>query len=138
MHRAPSTRQCRVRFAIALAAMVAAAAVVLAQAPAVVNHHNGVTEAVAGQATPSMIERHQMMQRMSAADQKLSELIAAMNAATGDKKVEAIAAVVTELAAQRRQMQEQMRMQRDMMEQMMSRMAAMPGNSGMMKKAPEK
>ncbi len=59
-----------------------------------------------------------------------------MNAATGDRKVDAIAAVVTELAAQRKQMQEQMRMQSGMMEQMMSRMSAMHGSGGMMQGTP--
>ena len=77
-----------------------------------------------------------MMSRMAADDQKLTELIAAMNAARGDRKVEAIAAVVTELAAQRRQMQEQMRRQRGMMEHMMSRMSAMHGTGDMMKTPP--
>jgi hypothetical protein len=76
---------------------------------------------------------------MAADDEKLAQLITTMNAAKGDQKVAAIAAVVNELAAQRTRMQAQMmRMQGGMMDQMMSHMAAMHGPGGMMnKKAPE-
>ena len=118
---------------VTLAAVVGAAAVVLAQGPAAGGHHEAVTGQAAGQAIPGAAEREQMMKNMAAADQKLSDLVAKMNAATGDKKVAAIAEVVTELVAQRHQMQEQMRMQRGMMDQMMSRMSAMHGSAGMMK-----
>lgn len=113
--------------AIAIAAVVTATVVVVAQAPAVSGHHDSVTEPSARHAMASMPQRQQMMQNMTAADQKLAELIAAMNAATGDKKVDAIAAVVTELAAQHQRM----------MEQMISGMSAMHGSGGMMKGAPE-
>ena len=76
---------------------------------------------------------------MAADDQTLAGLLTTMNAAKGDQKVAAIAAVVNELAAQRTRMQAQMmRMQGGMMDQMMSHMAAMHGPGGMMnKKAPE-
>jgi len=77
------------------------------------------------------------MKNMAAADQRLSDLVAKMNRATGEEKVAAMAAVVNELVVQRRQMQEQMRMQGDKMEEMMSRMSAMHGAGGMMKKTPE-
>jgi hypothetical protein len=136
MNRATSGRHRRMRLAIALVGAAVAAAVVLAQAPAVGDHHDRVTELSARQAGAAGPERQQLMQSMMAADQKLSELVVTMNTATGDKKLEAIAAVVTELVAQRKQMQEQMRMQGSMMEQMMSRMAAMHGSGGMMKGAP--
>ena len=111
MNRTCSSGRWRMWLAIALT-LVAASAVMAAQAP---------------------VERQQMMQSMTTADQKLSELVATMNAAKGDKKVEAMAAVITELVAQRKQMQDQMRMQGSMMEQMMSRMAAMHGSGGTMK-----
>ena len=79
-----------------------------------------------------------MMKMMAADDQKLAGLLTTMNAAKGDQKVAAIAAVINELAAQRTRMQTQMRMQAGMMDQMMSHMAAMHGPGGMMnKKAPE-
>ncbi|HZJ33031.1 MAG TPA: hypothetical protein VFD21_15750 [Vicinamibacterales bacterium] len=132
-----SFRLRRMSLAAALTALVAAAttALVLAQAPTA-GHHEGVPEPSAGQTTAPTPQRQQMMQNMRAADQKVAELIAKMNAATGDRKVDAIAAVVTELAAQRKQMQEQMRMQSGMMEQMMSRMSAMHGSGGMMQGTP--
>lgn len=137
MNRPFSFRLWRMSFAAALTAVMAAAAtaLVLAQAPTD-GHHEGLTEPSAGQAAAPTPQRQQMMQNMMAADQKLAELIARMNAATGDRKVDAIAAVVTELAAQRKQMQEQMRMQSGMMEQMMSHMSGMQGSGGMMKNTP--
>jgi len=55
--------------------------------------------------------RAQMQEQMRAHDAKLDELVAAMNQAEGQAKVDAIAAVINELVAQRRQMrahQEQM------------------------------
>ena len=67
---------------------------------------------------------------MAAADLKLTELVARMNAAKGDEKLAAMAAVVNELVAQRKEMQEQMRMQGGMMERMMSHMGAMHGPPG--------
>jgi len=80
-----------------------------------------------------------MMKMMAADDEKLAGLLTTMNAAKGDQKVTAIAAVVNELAAQRTRMRTQMmRMQAGMMDEMMSRMAAMHGPGGMMnKKTPE-
>ena len=54
-------------------------------------------------------KRHQtMMQQMQAADTRLDKLVAEMNRATGSKKVEAMAAVINEMVAQRRQMQAHM------------------------------
>jgi hypothetical protein len=46
----------------------------------------------------------QMMADMKASQMKLDELVAAMNQATGDDKVDKLAAVVTELVAQHREM----------------------------------
>jgi hypothetical protein len=45
-----------------------------------------------------------MMQARQAAQKRLDDLVAAMNAARGGEKLDAIAAVVTELAAQQKQM----------------------------------
>ena len=45
-----------------------------------------------------MAAREQMMLEMRSADAKLDELIAAMNAAKGEAKVEALARAVTEMA----------------------------------------
>src|SRR5262245_48766800 len=44
------------------------------------------------------------IEQMRESQKKLDELVAKMNAATGETKVDAIAAVVTELVAQRRAM----------------------------------
>jgi hypothetical protein len=63
-----------------------------------------------------MADRQTMMADMKAAQQKLDELVAAMNLATGSEKVDRIAAVVTELVAQHREMCRRM-MSGDMMTQ---------------------
>jgi hypothetical protein len=123
--------------AVAVVAIAGAATVALAQAPVDGGHHQSPAAPV-GKAAPPAPDRHQMMKTMAADDAKLDGLIRTMNAAKGDQKVAAIAAVINELAAQRTRMQAQMRMQAGMMDQMMSQMAAMHGPGGMMnKKAPE-
>ena len=48
----------------------------------------------------------ELMAKLTAMDAKVDGLLAAMNAASGDAKVDAIAAVVTELAAQRKELRE--------------------------------
>ena len=131
------SRHRRMWLTFTVVAIVLATGVILGQVPTAGGHHPNATELSAGQAVAPGPERQHMMQSMTAADQRLSELVAKMNAATGDKKVEAMAAVVTELVAQRKQMQEQMRMQGSMMDQMMSRMATMHGPGGMMKSTSE-
>ena len=55
------------------------------------------------------------MQQVEAADARMDKLVGEMNRATGQKKVEAMAAVINELVAQRKQM-------RSHMMQMMQRM----------------
>ena len=50
----------------------------------------------------------QMMAEMKAMDARLTEKVAAMNAAAGNEKIEAMAAVINELVAQRKTMQEHM------------------------------
>jgi membrane protein involved in colicin uptake len=51
-------------------------------------------------------KHEKMMAEMKAMDARLDEKLAAMNAAKGDKKVEAMAAVINELVAQRKEMRE--------------------------------
>ena len=51
---------------------------------------------------------HPMMEMMRQHDQKLDDLIAKMNTAKGEAKVDAIAAVLNELVAQRRDMRKHM------------------------------
>jgi hypothetical protein len=56
-----------------------------------------------------MAEMHQKMAaEMKAQDAELDKLVAAMNSATGEKKVDAIAAIVSKLVEQRKAMHEKM------------------------------
>ncbi|HYT66254.1 MAG TPA: hypothetical protein VEL51_07555 [Vicinamibacterales bacterium] len=56
-----------------------------------------------------MMKMHeQMMAEMNAADRKFDALVKDMNAAKGDAKVNAIAAVVSELVRQQKSMHDQM------------------------------
>ena len=82
-------------------------------------------------ATPPTAQRgaanHQaMMANMQAEQQKLDELVAQMNAATGPEKVDRIAAVVTEMAAMHKRMS-MMMMQGDMMQMMHMEHGSTPG-----------
>jgi hypothetical protein len=73
-----------------------------------------------GQGRGMMAERQQMMADMKAMDQKLDDLVAKMTAAKGTERIDAIAAVVKELAAQHTQMRgRMMTMHEGMMKQMM-------------------
>src|SRR4030095_9307483 len=77
------------------------------------------------QSMQDMMKMHeQMMAEMNAADGKLDALLKEMNAASGNAKVNAMAAVVTELVRQNRSMHEHMG---QMHQQMM-------GGRGMMNK----
>ena len=77
----------RVTSLAAALALAAAASIALAQEP----------KAPARQ-------MHPRMEQMRENQKKLDDLVAKMNAAKGEAKVDAIAAVVTELVAQRRMM----------------------------------
>jgi len=56
-----------------------------------------------------MMKMHeQMMAEMKAADTKLDALVREMNAASGEAKVNAVAAIVTELVRQQRSMHDRM------------------------------
>lgn len=78
----------------------------------------------------SMTAHHkEMMARMEAMDSRLDDLVTKMNAAKGSKKVDAVAAVVSELVSQRKEMRQQMMTtQPEMMKHMMEHM-----QMGMMK-----
>ena len=78
----------------------------------------------------SMMAHHkEMMATMETMDARLDELVKKMNAATRSRKADAVAAVVNELVAQRKQMREHMMtMQPAMMKHMMEHM-----QTGMMK-----
>jgi hypothetical protein len=81
----------------------------------------------------AMMAAHQkMMEDMKAMDARLDSLVQTMNGATGPAKVDATAAVVTELVSQRKTMRERMEgMQSGMMSHMMQHMQA-GGAQGMM------
>jgi hypothetical protein len=51
-----------------------------------------------------MAEQKAMMAKMAAGDQRLADLVAKMNAAKGEERIAAMAAVLNELVAQRKQM----------------------------------
>ena len=66
-----------------------------------------------------MAQHEKMMTEMKAADQRLDELVAKMNQASGQAKMDATAATVTEIVAQRKTMRDRMM---QMHQQMMSHM----------------
>ena len=72
----------------------------------------GMVQGAAPQSQPNMQDmmkmHEQMMAGMKADDAKLNALLKDMNAAAGDRKVNALAAVVTELARQQMTMHEHM------------------------------
>ena len=70
-----------------------------------------------------MSQRSEMIRHMQAMDKKLDELLADMNQAKGNRKVDAMAKVVNELASQRKQTrQDMMQMHDGMMSHMMEHM----------------
>jgi hypothetical protein len=72
-----------------------------------------------------MAEHDKMMADMKAADQRLDDLVAKMNTASGMDKMAATATLVSEMVTQRRTMQAgMMKMQQDMMGHMMEHMQA--------------
>jgi hypothetical protein len=79
-----------------------------------------------------MARHHEMMARMEAMDAKLDDLVKKMDAARGSKKADAVAAVVSELVRQRKEMREHMsamqpEMKHDMMDcPMMKHMKGAP------------
>ncbi len=82
-----------------------------------------------------MQKRQQMMSKCKAMDAKLDKLAAAMNTATGQKKIEAMAALLNELVQQRKVMHEMMmkmhgrHMHRGMMSGMMGGMSKHGGQA---------
>lgn len=116
---------------VAACAAVAISAVpgIAAQTPPVRQH------AAAAKAKPAsamdakcqamMAEHEKMMADMKAADQRLDDLVATMNTASGGEKIAATATVVTEKVTQDRAMRDaMMKMQHDMMGHMMEHMQA--------------
>jgi hypothetical protein len=54
-----------------------------------------------------------MMEMMDSSEARLDQLVRAMNQATGQKKVQAMAAVINELVSQRKMMRAHMRLMMD-------------------------
>ena len=71
-----------------------------------------------------MMQKHEQMSTdMKAMDAKLDSMVASMNTTTGNEKTDAIAAIINEMVAQRKAMQEKMSsMQEGMMKHMMEHM----------------
>ena len=121
---------------IVTAMMVGCAAVVISAVPGLAaqtpqEHKHAATDkakppsGMAAKDHAMMAEREKMMADMKAADQRLDDLVATMNTASGMEKMAATAAVVTEMVTQRRTMREgMMKMQQGMMGHMMEHMQA--------------
>jgi hypothetical protein len=120
---------------IVTAVMAGCAAVVISAAPGLAAQASHEQHAAAANAKPAsgmaakdhamMAEREKMMADMKAADQRLDELVATMNTASGTDKMAATTAVVTEMVTQRRTMQAgMMKMPESMMSHMMEHMQA--------------
>lgn len=120
---------------IVTAMMAGCAAVVISAVPGLAQtpqeHQHAATDKakppsdMAAKCQAMMAEREQMMTGMKAADQRLDDLVAKMNAASGMEKTDAAAAVVNEMVAQRRAMRDGMaKMQHGMMGHTMEHMQA--------------
>jgi hypothetical protein len=70
--------------------------------------HNDLATVKQGMGAHMMPDHQKMMAEMKASQKKLDDLVVAMTQATGNDKVDKLAAVVTELVAQHREMCERM------------------------------
>lgn len=70
--------------------------------------HGKADKPMMEQCKKMMADHEQMMSRMKEMDIQLQEKVDAMDAAKGEQKVEAMAAVIKEMASQRKEMQERM------------------------------
>ena len=120
---------------IVTAVMAGCAAIVMSAAPGLAAQASHEQHAATAKAKPAtgmaakdhamMAEKEKMMAEMKAADQRLDDLVATMNAAAGAEKTAATAIVVTEIVTQRKAMQAgMMKMQEGMMSHMMEHMQA--------------
>ncbi len=111
------------------------------QATAAVHQHDHQAKPDEAKATAMMAKHKEMMADISAMDSRLNDLVAKMKAATGAAKIQAIEAVVSELATQRSAMRDRaMMMQSGMAGHMMEHMEAggMAAGCPMMSKAAKK
>jgi hypothetical protein len=120
---------------IVTAMMAGCTAVVMSAIPGLAQtpqeHQHAATDTakpasdMAAKCQAMMAEREKMMADMKAADQRLDDLVAKMNTASGKEKVTATATVVAEMVAQQRTMRDDaMKMQHGMMGHMMEHMQA--------------
>lgn len=94
--------------------------------------HSGMMAAnMEDQCKQMMTMHNQMMADMKAMDAGLDQKVAAMNAAKGNTKVDAMAAVINEMATQRKQMMAKTSSMRDQMMAHMGEHMAQPGSTGM-------
>jgi hypothetical protein len=85
----------------------------------------GMAADMAAKCQAMMADHEKMMAEMKAADQRLDDLAAKMNAASGAEKADDTAAVVNEMITQRQTMRDgMMKMQQGMMAHMMEHMPA--------------
>ena len=108
--------------------------------PGTMGHMKGMKARMEEMEKDAQSHHQTMMTRMDSLDEQLQQKVAAMQKARGDKKVEAMQAVIEELVGQRQTMQHQMM---EMMPQMMGHMAqhmgmmeGMEGMGEMMKMCP--
>ena len=73
-----------------------------------------------------MASQQHMMASMQASDKKLDDLVAQLNSAKGNDRIDKLVAVVTELVAQRKQMTDMMSMHGGMMMNMNNMMKDRP------------
>jgi hypothetical protein len=86
---------------------------------------SGMATGMAATCEAMMADQERIMTEMKGADQRLDDLVAKMNAASGTEKADANAAVVNEMVTQRRAMCDgMMKMQHEMMAHMMEHMQA--------------
>jgi hypothetical protein len=67
-----------------------------------------------------MVDQQKMMMSMQTSDKKLDDLVAQLNAAKGNDRIDKLVAVVNELAAERKNMQGMMSMHGGMMNMMIN------------------
>jgi len=106
-----------VRFGAGLAALMLSAHILVAQQPTAPQQPDRRPGGMTGK--PGMAAQMQMMDSLNA---RLDTLASRMNRATGNGKVTAMAAVINELVAQRKAMQEHMRQMMEPRERMMHMM----------------
>ena len=123
------------RFYVVAAATMLAAASLAARnpgspaTPGPHHPHHGMAGSMPDSCKAIMARHEQMMSDMQVMNAALDQKVVAMDKATGSAKVDAMAAVIAEMVAQRKQMQQKMMaMQSGMMMHMGAHMHGTPGS----------